>query len=211
MIHLRSALANAQCRCSLVLNPYSKHFGELKQAIEETYEDSYFAEDAVFMERNSRDFRTRIATINDNAYALTEFLRARSLKNPQPPQGTVVKEVYYPRYITPENFALAQRLPSTGKGGFGGLFSLTFTSIAASRAFFDALECCKGPSLGTNFTLACPYTILAHYMELDWASGFGVEAGLVRVSVGLEPIETLFATFARAVDAAEQAEAQGGQ
>lgn len=211
MKHFRCSLSDAQYSCSLVLNPYSKHFAELKQAIEDTYEDSYFAEDAVFMERNSRDFRTRIATINDNAYALTEFLRTRSFKNPQPPQGTVVKEVYYPRYITPENFALAQRLPSTGKGGFGGLFSLTFTSIAASRAFFDALECCKGPSLGTNFTLACPYTILAHYMELDWASGFGVEAGLVRVSVGLEPIETLLASFARAVDAAEQAEAQGEQ
>ena len=29
----------------------------------------------------------------------------------------------------------------------------------------------KGPSLGTNFTLACPYTILGHYLELDWAAG----------------------------------------
>lgn len=195
---------------SLVLNPYSKHFSELKAAIEATYEDTYFAEDAVFMERNSRDFRTRIATINDNAYALTEFLRLRSLKNPNAAQGSVIKEVYYPRYITPENFAIAQRLPSTGKGGFGGLFSLTFTSIAASRAFFDALECCKGPSLGTNFTLACPYTILAHYLELDWASGFGVEAGLVRVSVGLEPIQSLLASFTRALEAAEQAQAEGG-
>ncbi|KAJ9128226.1 hypothetical protein QFC24_000518 [Naganishia onofrii] len=195
---------------SLVLNPYSKHFSELKTAIEATYQDTYFAEDAVFMERNSRDFRTRIATINDNAYALTEFLRLRSLKNPSAPHGSVIKEVYYPRYITPENFSIAQRLPSTGKGGFGGLFSLTFTSIAASRAFFDALECCKGPSLGTNFTLACPYTILAHYLELDWASGFGVEAGLVRVSVGLEPIQSLFASFTRALEAAEQAQAEGG-
>ena len=38
--------------------------------------------------------------------------------------------------------------------------------------------------LATNFTLACPYTILAHYGELDWEAGFSVEAGLVRVSLG---------------------------
>jgi cystathionine gamma-synthase len=31
------------------------------------------------------------------------------------------------------------------------------------QAFFDALDTHKGPSLGTNFTLACPYTLLAHY------------------------------------------------
>jgi cystathionine gamma-synthase len=89
--------------------------------------------------------------------------------------------------------------------GFGGLFSLTFTSLLASTTFYDALPCYKGPSLGTNFTLACPYTILAHYEEEDWAKGWGVERGLVRVSTGLEEGPMLKEWFESALDAAEKA------
>ena len=92
------------------------------------------------------------------------------------------------------------------EGGYGGLFSLTFASKAASEAFFDALECFKGPSLGTNFTLACPYTILAHFGELDWAAGYGVEEGLVRVSIGMEDKEDLLKKFEVALRAAEEAQ-----
>jgi cystathionine gamma-synthase len=175
------------------------------------YEDNYFAEDAIYMERNSRDFRRRVAKINDNAYALTEYLRSRSLVDdaaatPQAKAGRVIKEVYYPRYSSPENYAAMQRFPTTGKGGFGGLFSLFFTSDEASRAFYDNLHCAKGPSLGTVFTLASPYAILAHYYELEWAKGYGVESNLVRVSVGLEDYEYLEGLFSAAVDAAEAAE-----
>lgn len=72
-------------------------------------------------------------------------------------------------------------------------------------AFYDTLRCAKGPSLGTSFTLASPYTILAHYMELDWAAEYGVERGLVRISVGQEDHETLMWWFKEAVDAAEEA------
>lgn len=57
--------------------------------------------------------------------------------------------------------------------------------------------------MGTNFTLACPYTILAHFAELEWAEEFGVERGLVRVSVGMEERQKLLAAFEVAVKAAE--------
>jgi len=73
------------------------------------------------------------------------------------------------------------------------------------KRFFDALSCDKGPSLGTNFTLACPYTILAHYNELEWAASYGVEKGLVRVSIGLEDREELEIMFLGALEAAEKA------
>jgi cystathionine gamma-synthase len=179
------------------------------------YEDNYFAEDAIYMERNSRDFRRRVATINDNAYALTEYLRSRSLVDETATDadrsGRVIKEVYYPRYSSPENYAAMQRFPTTGKGGFGGLFSLFFTSDAASTAFYDNLHCAKGPSLGTVFTLASPYAILAHYYELEWAQGYGVEANLVRVSVGLEDYEYLEEIFRAAVDAGEAAERESAR
>ena len=58
-----------------------------------------------------------------------------------------------------------------------------------------SLKVSKGPSLGTNFTLVCPYTLLAHYGELSWAASFGVNVGIVRISVGLEDINELEGKF----------------
>ncbi|KAI6116341.1 pyridoxal phosphate-dependent transferase [Pisolithus sp. B1] len=189
---------------SLVLNPQGRHYAALKQYLSTNYEDVYFSEDALFMERNSRDFAQRVRIIDANTEAICDFLRARSLSgNTSHRECIAIKEVYYPKYFCPTNYAICQ----VPEGGYGGLFSLTFTSLAASRAFFDALPCLKGPSLGTNFTLACPYTILAHYNELEWAAEYGVEEGLVRISVGMEEKEDLMRCFEVALKAAEAATA----
>ena len=185
---------------SLILNPNSQHYEPLKAVLQEVYEDLYYPEDAVYMERNSRDYRNRIRRVNDNAYDVCEYLYSRSM---DAGMSKAIKKVYYPRYITPEEYDRAKRIPTLGQGGYGGLFSLTFTSFEASRAFYDALGCAKGPSLGTSFTLASPYTILAHYLELDWAAQYGVEAGLVRISVGQEDREAVLKWFEDAVKAAE--------
>lgn len=193
---------------SLILNPQGRHYSVLKTKLSETFEDIYFNEDALYMERNSRDFKKRIQTINRNADAVCTFLHGRSLSGGAHPNNAVIKEVFYPKFTTPEHYEHCRITHSEDgghPGGYGGLFSLTFTSDDASRVFFDTLECYKGPSLGTNFTLACPFTILAHYTELDWAAQFGVEAGLVRVSVGLEEAGTLLERFERALVAAERA------
>jgi len=77
--------------------------------------------------------------------------------------------------------------------------STTFYSLEDAILFFDELDSAKGPSLGTNFTLSSPYTLLAHYGELDWAAQFGVEANLVRISVGLEETKELTAIFEKAL------------
>ncbi|KAI5122114.1 hypothetical protein M0805_002236 [Coniferiporia weirii] len=185
---------------SLVLNPSRKHYAQLKATLQDTYEDNYFNEDAIFMERNSRDFKRRVHIINENTEAVCDLLKTQ-----QYPAG-IVKEVYYPKYTTRANFDICRSadLPE-GASAFGGLFSVTFTQDIASRAFFDSLACHKGPSLGTNFTLACPYTVLAHFAELDWANEYGVEEGLVRVSVGAEERETLLRVFQKALDIAEAA------
>lgn len=189
---------------SLVLNPSSPHYQLLKKILDGTggdqagmYEDIYFAEDAIYMERNSRDFHSRVKTINSNALALTEYL-VRLQKE----RAGIIKEIYYPRYITTENYERCRRKPD---GGYGGLFSLTFTSLMGAEIFYDSLNTLKGPSLGTNFTLASPYAILAHFHELEWASQFGVEENLIRVSVGLEGQDVLFGWFQKAFEEAEKA------
>ena len=66
-------------------------------------------------------------------------------------------------------------------------------------AFFDALLIAKGPNLGTNFSLCCPYTILAHFTELDFVERCGISRYLLRVSVGLEEPDWLIAQFREAL------------
>ncbi|KAG0261616.1 hypothetical protein DFQ27_002881 [Actinomortierella ambigua] len=175
---------------SLVLNPQRKHYAALKEAMGREYEDLMWQEDAIFMERNSRTFQSRIHRIDENTEALCDFLRS----HPK------VREVFYPKYITREIYD-HHRVEGAG---FGGLFSLVFHAEKGSEQFFDALPFYKGPSLGTNFTLACPYTILAHYNELDWAAGYGIERELIRVAVGLEDREVLFKGFQDALDAIQE-------
>ncbi len=85
-------------------------------------------------------------------------------------------------------------------GGYGCLFSFTLKNPEqTSPKVFDALRVSKGPSLGTNFTLACPYTLLAHYDELEWAESCGVSRWLIRVSAGLEDTADLIARFDEAL------------
>ena len=182
-----------------MLNPARKHYASLKARLITRYEDIYHDEDAIFMERNSRDFTRRAAKIDANAERVCDLLHDAAAQ-----QGGPITEVFYPKWQTAEHYAARRRLPGGG-GGFGGLFSLAFASLRAAEAFFDALACAKGPSLGTNFTLACPYTILAHYEELDWAARYGVPSSLVRVSVGLEDPAWLHDVFASALRAAEEA------
>lgn len=76
-----------------------------------------------------------------------------------------VKQVNYPKYGPAREFYDHCRTPN---GGYGGLLSATFHKPADAIVFLDNLDTAKGPSLGTNFTLSSPYTILAHYTELDW-------------------------------------------
>jgi cystathionine gamma-synthase len=57
------------------------------------------------------------------------------------------------------------------------------------------------PGFGTNFTLACPYTVIAHYEELEWAKQYGVSSSLVRVWVGVEDQRELRVKFEVALEA----------
>ncbi|KAG6334182.1 hypothetical protein ID866_4911 [Astraeus odoratus] len=199
---------------SLVLNPRMRHYAVLKAKFMSTYEDTYFDADAIVMEQNSRDFLDRMHIINSNAEYICDFLLSYSTGNAALQGGDrnapVIKQVYYPKYISRENYDTCRRPPFTSqlheKGGeYGGVFSLTFTSLAASRAFYDTLAVAKGPSFGTTFTLSCLYTLLNHYSDLEWAAKYGVDEGLVRVSVGTEDRGVLLRIMEAALRAAELA------
>ncbi|KAI1333832.1 PLP-dependent transferase [Xylariaceae sp. FL0016] len=179
---------------SIVLNPGRRYYSALKSSMAHVFEDTYWVEDVMFMERNSRDFKSRIARVNANAETICDVLRAHPL----------VTKVYYPKYNESRPNFEACRLQN---GGYGGLLSCTLQTKAQTIAFYDALETAKGPSLGTNFTLTSPYVILAHYQELEWAESFGVSPNLLRISVGLE--DNLHSIFGEALEAAQACNSSG--
>lgn len=174
---------------TMLLNPRSRWYHTLKTVLGSEYEDNQFEEDAVYLERNSRDFIPRIRRINHNAEAIANIL-LQSVPSK-------IKSLHYPKFSPSKHLYDTCRLPT---GGYGGLLSATFHSVHDAAVFFDHLNTHKGPSLGTNFTLTCPFVLLAHYGELEWAKGFGCEVSLVRFSVGLEEREDLERVFRDALE-----------
>jgi cystathionine gamma-synthase len=177
---------------SAVLNPKGRYYANLQTVMAEEVEDTYWPEDVIFMERNSRDFASRIDRVNTNAEAICDVLRS----------DPSVKKVYYPKFHeTRPNYDVCK----LANGGYGGLLSVTFHHRSQAVAFFDAIQTAKGPSLGTNFTLTSPYVVLAHYRELDWAASYGVDPDLIRISVGVEETGRLVAAFEDALRIATNA------
>lgn len=58
----------------MVLNPKSAFYKPLKDVLAEDYEDLIWSEDAIFLERNSRTFKERSKTVNENTEALCDLL-----------------------------------------------------------------------------------------------------------------------------------------
>jgi len=172
---------------SVILSRQSPFHGAFSDYLRHQADHELWCGDAVALEENSRDFVARADRSSANAQALAEFLRG----HPR------VAQVWHPSTDGGVGYESVRR-PS---GGYGCLVSFVLKDAeSGSPGFFDALEVSKGPSLGSNFTLACPYTLLAHYDELDWAESCGVPRYLIRVSAGLEEKEDLIGRFARALE-----------
>ena len=163
---------------SLVVNRDSPFHDELKQRLDADYENLLWPEDARILEVNSRDYPERLRRMNGTGEILADWLASR-------PE---VETVYYPKFQS----ELAFRQVARPGAGYAGMLSVDLRNAAsAAPAFYDHLRVSKGPSLGANFTLACPYTLLAHYPELEWAESCGVSRYLIRISFGLEDPEDL--------------------
>jgi cystathionine gamma-synthase len=177
---------------SLLLNPASQFYPQFKKYFQENFQDIFWAEDAIYLERNSRDFESRSQKVNVNSEAVVELFQ----------QCPIITTIYYPKINDTKKYYDDIK---TANGGYGGLVSIVFQNGEQAKAFFDSLQLSKGPSLGTNFTLVCPYAILAHYQELDEVEKWGVDRNLVRLSIGLEDQSSLLKTMQMALNMAIQA------
>jgi cystathionine gamma-synthase len=160
---------------------------ELREALAADAADNapLYIADAEVLLSNLKGYPKRMEAANANGLALATWLAAHP----------AVEQVWHPSLTTAENYQAAMRKG----GGFGGLLSFVLKAEKKTPKVYDALRLSKGPSFGTPFTLVCPYTLLAHYRELEWAEGCGVSANLLRVSCGAEPFEVLQAAFEEAL------------
>ncbi len=174
---------------AVICNPASSHYGEIRQHLEQQFEPLLWSEDAAILDQQIQGMPERMVRHNATGLFLAERLR----------EHPAVEHVWYPRWVCAEAYEHVRR----PDGGWGGLFSFVTKDAPNTAApVYDALPICKGPTLGTVFTLACPFTLLAHYGELDWAESCGVSRYLIRVSAGIEDPEQLWARIEPALSAA---------
>lgn len=184
--------SNVMAGC-LALNKKGANYDKLKKFMDEDYEDFFWDQDAIYLERNSRDFQERSKVMNHNAEEVLKLFQDCPL----------ISKIYYPSVTSPEskkNYDLVKR----DNGGYGALISIIFKDEIDAICFFNTINISKGPSLGTNFTLVCPYAILAHFKELDEVAKWGVDPNLVRLSIGMENTEELLGALKEALKAAQE-------
>ena len=168
----------------IIISPYSKWAKDFRLALASEPLAPLSSPDIIALEEVSRDVNQRIQRLNISCLELKHKLEKHPL----------IERVRHPESC--QNFKALMR----PNAGYGCLLSFEIKGgVSKAKSFYDNLEVCKGPSLGTNFTLVCPYVLLAHYKELDWAHKCGIPSHLIRVSVGLENPEKLWARFEKAL------------
>ena len=121
-----------------------------------------------------------------------KFLSGYEFNNDSSLRDSII--LNYNNYPTENKLAILKRFSSYD---FSELLEKDFKEV------FDKLNFCKGPSLGTEFTLLMPYTYLAHYdliMSKDgnkFLEKIGLPINLLRVSVGCENINDIINEFER--------------
>ncbi len=173
---------------ALILHPDQPYYPILKPLLENMHEKNMCnIEDLDVLNKNSMNLKDRINSINNYASQIVDFLR----------QDKRIDSVYYPkitdneiyeRYIKPD-------------GGYGGVLSFTLKKPEIKTpVFYDNLKISKGPNLGASYSLCCPFVMLAHYNELQWAEDMGASRWLIRLSIGLEPPKEIIKRIKQALD-----------
>jgi cystathionine gamma-synthase len=173
---------------SVIVNPQSPFYEAVHARLIATWEDTVFPSDVSVLAANCGDFVERVRYCSRSALAVATLLA----------QHPSVAKVNYPTLVPSRHLYERYRRRN---GGYGNVLSIIFHDPQCAIAFYDALDVCKGTSIGANFTLSVPYAQLAHFRELDLAEANGVPRHIVRISVGVDDTEKLLDRVARALTA----------
>lgn len=109
------------------------------------------------LQKRMLDFEERMQRFNENSLAVAHFLEAHS----------AVNRVYYACSPSDVSSSAAPKLLS----GNGGVVSFVLKNDTEDnlRRFYDGefTSIFKAPTLGSNETLVCPYSLLTHYHDSD--------------------------------------------
>ncbi len=144
---------------------------------------------------NLANFESRMRTINHNALVVAEFLS----------ENSKIGKVYYPGLRDHPDRDLAKRYLPKGCSGLIS-FVLKNSNWTNAATFYDNLPppIIKGPSLGAEQTLLCPYTLLAHYHDpADKIRQMGLDRYLFRISVGTENPASIVGALAESLNMLE--------
>ena len=134
------------------------------------------------LSRNVRKFEERMEKINKNSEIVAKFLNNHDL----------IKRVYHPSLKNDHNHSLMQKFLRGGSGVLS--FVLKESTEDNAKNFYDNIlpPILKGPSLGSEKTLLCPYVIMAHYNDSkEELERLGLDFYLMRISVGIEPVDKI--------------------
>ncbi len=135
-----------------------------------------------------KDYKTRVKKISSNTKLLVDYLENCSY----------IDEVFY---CFDKNNKENYSQTIIDDNSYTGVVSVTFNKPI--KEVYDKLNFAKGPSLGTEFTLLMPYTYLAHYDMIiskegnEFLKQISLPIDLVRISVGIEPIDEIIKEFER--------------
>ncbi|AII51215.1 trans-sulfuration enzyme family protein [Hymenobacter sp. APR13] len=142
--------------------------------------------------RGIKTLRLRMEAHSRNAQAVAELLA----------QHPAVQEVFYPGLAQHPQHALARE---QGAGRFGGMVSfrlLDDSTDAVSRFMRASQRFPFAPSLaGVDSSLSYPAGTSHRALMEEQRQELGITAGLVRLSVGIEPMEELLADLHQALEA----------
>ncbi|XPS40583.1 aminotransferase class I/II-fold pyridoxal phosphate-dependent enzyme [Aliarcobacter butzleri] len=133
-----------------------------------------------------KDYEKRVKKISQNTKQLASYLE----------NAPFIDKVFY--CLSPDYKENYEKL-MIDDNSLCGIISITFKKDF--QKVYDSLNFPKGPSLGTEFTLLMPYTYLAHYDLISSENGkeflkqINLPIELLRISVGIEPIEEIIKEF----------------
>jgi cystathionine gamma-synthase len=174
-----------------VVNPAGPDAAALRTGLAAAVEPLY-ARDAARLAWQIGHTRDVLAKIHAATPQVVAFLE----KHP------AVKDVFWALHpASRENYLKLARSPEAT----GGMITFTLREIGALEKFYDRLRLPKGPSFGMKSTLICPFMYLAHYDLVTTPAGLAelaasrLDPDLLRLCIGLEPVEEIIAALAEAL------------
>ncbi len=137
------------------------------------------------------DYQDRVNKINDNTKRLVEFFTNHPM----------TEQLFH--VFLPENEERYKKIANDAQA-YGGVLSIVLKDDF--EKIYDAIDLPKGPSLGCDFPLLMPYTLLAHYDMIKSSDGqkklkeINLSPWLIRISVGEDDPQLIMDQFQNAYE-----------